>query len=300
FDDPVPRRRWLRLLVHALHDLLKRVDPRLVHECGFILVLPPGEQERPRSPEEVARAISELRLDLDPRKIEVVTTTSTSVAHHALIRAGHHLAQSRYACCVVAAADSLIDGRILLDLADSGRLLTPLNSDGMTPGEAAACLLLQPSPHGAIAIIRGLGIAQEPGTLWNDVPLRGDGMVTAVRHALTQAGLHMHDLDFRISDATGEGYHFREQLLLLTRMLRQRKVSFPLWLTAASLGHVGVAAGPCGLVQAIVAHQRGYAPGPFVLETVSADDGERAAAVLELRSCASDLCEARSLRGYRS
>lgn len=285
FDDPIPRRRWLWLLTYALYDLMTRNDPRRLRESGLILVLPPSDEGCARTPEWVARSISELlRLEFDPRRVEVVTTTATCAAYHALSRAAQALAQARYEQCVVAAADSLIDGRILRDLATAGRLLTPVNSDGFTPGEAAACLVMQPGRHGAIATIRGLGAGKEPGTLYSDVPLRGDGMIAAVRMALSQAGLALHDMDFRVSDAAGEGYHFREQSLILTRLLRQTKATFPLWLPASSLGHVGTAAGLCGLVQAIVAHRRGYAPGPLALGTVGSDDGERAAVVLDVKS----------------
>ena len=108
-------------------------------------------------------------------------------------------------------------------------------------------------------------------------------MVAAARAALGEAGLSLHDMDFRLSDATGEGYFFREQLLLLTRLLRQRKPDFPIWLCAATLGYVGLAAGLCSLVQAIIACRRGYAPGPRSIATVGSLQGERAALILEGR-----------------
>lgn len=284
FDDPRPRRRWLRLLGYSLRDLATTPGLGPLQDLHMILAIPLDDEGRPWRSAELANSLSELlETRLDPQRLQVVGTDSCA-GYQALMLAREGLQTGRYPSCLVAGADSLIDGRVLLDLAAEGRLLTEENSDGLSPGEAAACLLLQTAQQGAIARVRGLGVGHEPGLLFNEIPLRGDGMVAAAQAALQEAGLAMHDLDFRLSDATGEGYHFREQQLLVTRLLRQRKPEFPLWLCAANLGHVGAAAGLCGLVQAIVACRRGYAPGPRALATVGSTQGERGALVLEVQT----------------
>ena len=167
-------------------------------------------------------------------------------------------------------------------------LLVHGESDGVIPGEAAACLLLaRPEARRGgkgsqvLATIRGIGFGEERSLRSNDIPLRADGLTAAAKAALGEAGLAMHDMDFRLSDAAGDSYAFKEQSLVVTRLLRKNKESFPLWLSADSLGDVGAAAGLCGLATAIAAFRRGYAPGPRAIAFASSESGARAALVLE-------------------
>ena len=90
----------------------------------------------------------------------------------------------------------------------------------------------------------------------------------------------MHDLDFRITDNSGEQYYFKESALALSRNLRQRKTAFDIWHPADCIGEVGAAIGPCVLGIALAAARKGYAPGPGVLCHFANDDGERAALML--------------------
>ena len=184
--------------------------------------------------------------------------------------------------CLVGAADSLIGARPLATLAAQRRLLTDDNPDGVLPGEAAACVLLDEARTGGLAQIRGLGFAEEPALLTNDLPLRADGVLGAARGALAEAGWAPHELDLRVSDAAGESYHFKEQALLLARLLRQPKPELPLWLPADSLGDAGTAAGLCGLVVAVAAFGARFCElGPRAICLAGNDAGERAAVALE-------------------
>src|SRR5690606_28481597 len=133
---------------------------------------------------------------------------------------------------IVAAAESQVTARALLALSQRQRLQVEGNSDGVIAGEAAAAVLLTADGRQALARIRGLGFAREPSSLDNDVPLRAEGLLHAARAALLEAGLEPHELDFRVSDAAGESFYFKEQALLASRLLRERKAEFPLWLPA--------------------------------------------------------------------
>jgi 3-oxoacyl-[acyl-carrier-protein] synthase-1 len=105
-------------------------------------------------------------------------------------------------------------------------------------------------------------------------------MVEASRIALAEAGLGIADIDFRLSDASGEGYGFKEVSLALSRMLRTRKETVPLWLSAETLGEIGAASGIASLVVASVAMGRGVAPGQRAICYTAAPSGDRAVAVL--------------------
>ena len=91
----------------------------------------------------------------------------------------------------------------------------------------------------------------------------------------------MHEIDFRFSDVGGESYGFREQALMLSRLLKEHREWTPLWHNAESIGETGAASGVGQLVVVHHAFRKLYAPGPRVSCVASADSGDRAVAVLE-------------------
>lgn len=278
---PTPRARWVRLLAWSLRDALQPLSREQVMHLPVALALPADARGLvPESASVIAElnAIWDEDLGLDPRNVQIVCEQAYG-GFRALAWAREHVAAQR--ACVVGAADSLIGVGPLAQLYRSKRLLTDKNPDGVIPGEASACVLLHAAREQAMAGIRGLGFGREVGLLDNDIPLRADGIVAATRAALAESGLEFHDLDFRVSDAAGESYHFKEQSLLSTRLLRQRKDSFPLELPADALGYTGAAAGLIGLVSAVESLVRGKAPGPRAIVYAGNDWGDRAAVIVE-------------------
>lgn len=273
--------RWMALLTDALADVIEQAGSGVLAHLPVVLALPQGVAQ-PSS--ELISTVQTLMKKLDVagenRKVHVLT--EGAVGSYRAIELGREiLSGSRQSACLIAAADSWVSARTLSHLYDTGRLLTSENADGVIPGEAAACFVLSRDRKGALAVIRGMGFAQEPALRSNDVSLRGEGLTGAARIALREAGLEMHDMNFRLSDAAGEGYAFKEQALVVTRLLKRRKEKFPLWLCADALGETGAAAGLCGLASAIAAFRRGYAPGPRAIGFVGNETGQRAALVLE-------------------
>ena len=279
--EPIPtdaawQDRWLMLLTLAIRDAL---GTRTLAAMPIFVALPVSGHGAAFDSAWVAQSLSN-RLGLPLAASQVHVFSEGSAGGYAALQQGC-LQVRRGTTCVVAAADSLLSAQRLLPLSEQDRLLVEGNSDGFVPGEAAAAVLLGDDPRRALAHIRGLGFAREPSRIDNEIPLRADGMLAASQAALAEAALLPHDLDFRISDATGESFYFKEQSLLVTRLLRERKPEFPLWLPAESLGDTGAAAGLCGLIWATAAWQRGYAPGPCALACAGNEQGARAAVVLQ-------------------
>jgi 3-oxoacyl-[acyl-carrier-protein] synthase-1 len=202
-------------------------------------------------------------------------------AFEALAEAQAMLATGRVAACIVAAADSLVTPRRILELERAGRLLRPNNPDGVIPGEAAACLLIDRFPDRALSSLSAPGFGHEPATLWNDVVHRADGLVQAASQALAARGYALADMDARITDAAGESFDFREHALLMSRLLERRKESLPLLLPGSVLGDVGVAGPLCGVVKAVATYQRQYAAGPRTLVFARDHLGPRGAVIVE-------------------
>jgi 3-oxoacyl-[acyl-carrier-protein] synthase-1 len=159
------------------------------------------------------------------------------------------------------------------------RLLTANNSNGFMPGEAASGLLVAPPTSGARLTIAGLGFATEKANIEQDEPLRGDGLSQAIVQALGEAGCEMHDIDFRITDISGEQYYFKEAALALSRVLRRRKEEFDIWHPAECIGECGCAVGPAMIAVAEASARKAYAPGPTMLVHAANDAGQRAAIV---------------------
>lgn len=278
----VPRhRRWLALAACALVDMLGAQTAEILAQVPLLLAVPESASSAEQLAAELCRELEISRAGSMLR----IYTGGPSAGLRALADARTRLEHGHASACAVVAADSLISARTLLQYHQHRRLLVEGNLDGFVPGEAAACVLVQAAsrhshPH-TWGTVLGLGAGLEPARLDNDIPMRASGLLAACQAALREAGLAAHELDWRIGDATGESDHFKEQALLPTRLLRRRKADFPLWLPATSLGHVGTAAGLCGVVIALDALARGYAPGRRALICARSDDGERMAAIVE-------------------
>jgi 3-oxoacyl-[acyl-carrier-protein] synthase I len=192
---------------------------------------------------------------------------------------GNCLKTRRFLVCGV---DSYINASSLLWLDQHQRLKTDENSDGVIPGEGAAAVLVtkRPSPNTSMAVnISGLGFAKETATVFNEEPLLGFGLAEATKGALREAGLQLHEADFRISDVTGESYGFREQALSLSRVMRSRKEEFPIWHSSDSTGDIGAASGMSQLVIYWHSARKDYSPGKKAVCYTSAVQGVRAVAI---------------------
>ena len=220
----------------------------------------------------------ESKVNLEASRVLVGGPTK---AFEALALALDALAAGQLGGCIVAASDSWVSPRRILELERAGRLRRPDNPDGVTPGEAAACLIVDRYAAGALASLTTPGFGHEAATLWNEEPHRGDGLVEAARGALAAAGCELADVDARISDAAGESFDFCEQALLVSRLLERTKPSFPLLLPGSVLGEVGVAGPLCGVAKAVATYQRRYAAGPRTIVFARDHRGPRAAVVAE-------------------
>jgi 3-oxoacyl-[acyl-carrier-protein] synthase-1 len=185
--------------------------------------------------------------------------------------------------CLVCGVDSYIHGGSLWWLQQDWRLKREDHSDGVIPGEAAAAVYVQrqpPSNAATLVEVIGLGAAHEKATVFSEEPLLGRALAEAARVALTEAKLEMHNIDFRLSDVTGESYGFKEQAIALSRLMRVRREELPLWHCAEFIGDCGATAGVAQLVFAYESFIKGYAPGDHAACYTSAVLGDRAVAVL--------------------
>ena len=187
--------------------------------------------------------------------------------------------------CLVCGVDSYINASSLCWLDQHWRLKRENHMNGVIPGEAAAAVYVQrqaPSKTKTKVEVVGLGFGQEKASILTQEPLQGRGLADAARQALAEVGWGFHELDFRLSDVTGENYGFRELTLAEGRLMRiVRSQPQPLWHAADSIGDTGAAAGVVQLIRAAAAWTNGYAPGARAGCFTSAVPEDRAVVLLQ-------------------
>lgn len=255
------------------------------------LLLGVAEPERPgglpvgRAKEMVARVERALGFAFHRDDSRVIAAGHVS-AFHGLARAREALSRDEARACVVACVDSLVNAQTLAWLDAHQRLKTGQNSDGVIPGEGAACMVVERQPRRGEPWVRvlGLGFAREEASVLDtSLAFRGEGMTAALKAALAEAGRGMHEIHHRVSDVAGEAYGFREVSLAMSRTLRVRVGEMPLWHPAECLGDTGAAA---GCVQHVLfAHRawKGCVRGPGAVCHASGASGGRAVSVVECR-----------------
>jgi 3-oxoacyl-[acyl-carrier-protein] synthase-1 len=287
--DPGLKRgeRLVELLALALEDCLASTKVGATARVPLLVGL--AEFDRPGGAGGFAKSLIpkvEVRLDTKFDRNRSETFPRGHVSGFDALRKARELLQDRAVpACLVCGVDSYINASSLQWLDRHNRLKTPANSDGVIPGEAAACVLVvrpEPEPReGCVARVAGLGFGREEASVMTEEPLLGLGLAAAGRAALGQAGLTMKEIDLRLSDVGGESYGFREQTLMLCRLVKEHQEFTPLWHIAESIGETGAASGIGQLVVVQQAFRKRYAPGGRVLCATSADNGDRAVALLD-------------------
>ena len=215
---------------------------------------------------------------------------ASAIVAHGRVGVAVALAQARKllaggcARVLVTATDSLLTWPTLSHYEREDRLLTAHNSNGFMPGEGAGALLVGAGKGDAGELVcTGIGFGREAAQLDSGEPLRAEGLSLAIKAALADAGCAMHDMDFRITDLSGEQYYFKEAALALSRTLRQRKEEFDIWHPAECTGEQGATAGLAVVALADAACRKAFTKGPNILAHMANDAGQRAALALQFR-----------------
>lgn len=271
------------LLVPAVHECLQACPEETLQDIPLLVGV--SHPERPGRPARLDAGL----LPAVGRRLESALHADSRLyadgqagCAQALLDACALVQAGRARHVLVAGVDSYVD-RATLDAYDSRRrLLCTGNFNGFLAGEAGAAVLVSaPRAGEGRPCIVGHGQAVETATIEGTEPLRGEGLLQAVRQALAEAGQAMGDVALRLSDLSGEHYKFKEAMFVAMRLDRApRATPLPMWHPIEFLGEVGAAVLPCLLAWAAHAVQEGYAPGRCVLCHVGSDTGERAAVVV--------------------
>ena len=272
------------LVAPAIHECLEAAQPVPPTEIPILLGV--SSPDRPcrfvdLDQEILAEIEHRLGFELHPAS-RVIAHDRVSIAV-GLHEAGRLIGTGQARHCIVAAVDSLVQQDLVQHYLNAHRILTQTNSNGFSPGEAGAALLVaeaRNSPAGELKIL-GAGTAHERAMIESDEPFRGEGLTQAIGNAMAEAGLKIQDLHYRITDLNGEHYKFKEMAFAMIRYERKPKPRlFDLWHPIEYIADVGAAIGPIVLAMAFHAGQKSYGVGPKTLCTFGNDNGERAALVV--------------------
>ena len=280
-------RRLLKMAARAIAECLDGVDRATCEATPLLLCL--AETKRAgRIVADDARFLSALEDELGfrfHRQSAVIANGHVSAAV-ALHHARHLIDTAGVAQVLVAACDSLLVGAALADCEQRDRLLTSQNSDGFIPGEGAAALLVERlrwQPEGQLAC-HGIGFAVEKANIDSGEPLRADGLTAAIKQSLGDAGCGESILEFKIIDASGGQYVFKEAALAFSRVDRTKRTEFDVWHPADCIGEVGAAIGLVMIAVLKTACEKAYAKGTHALLHLGNDDGRRASMIFSWHS----------------
>ncbi len=277
------RKKLIKMAAAAITEVLaKRPE---VNPATTPLLLCVAEHERPGRPiDDDSQLFHDLQQELgvkfDDRSF-IIAAGHVSIAL-ALKSAREMAYRHSIKQVLIAACDTFLNSHTLYAYEDNERLLTKDNSNGFIPAEAGAALLVE---HGIgytdnSLICEGLGFGIESSPIASDNPLKADGLTSAIKESLLDAQCTMNDIDFRITDISGDHYHFKEASLALSRSLKKPKPEFDIWHPADCIGEVGSAIGPVMLGVLSAACEKGYTKGNRILAHMGNDDGRRSALIL--------------------
>ncbi len=267
-----------KMAAKAIEEAMRNVSKSDWAKMPLLLCV--AEKDRPGRIDGLDdRLFTDIQTELDAR----FDARSAIVAHGrvgvavALSQARSLICEHKVPCVLIAAVDSLLSWPTLSHYEWRHRLLTPLNSNGFMPGEGAGALLV--SQVGAVPQLHctGIGFGMEKAHIDSEEPLRADGMTHAIKAALSDAGREMHDMDFRITDLSGEHYYFKEASLALSRTLHRPKEEFDLWHPAECTGEAGALAGVVVVALADAACRKNFTKGHDIVAHMANDSGQRAA-----------------------
>ncbi|QND66162.1 3-oxoacyl-ACP synthase [Mesorhizobium loti] len=280
----VGENRIAHLAAGAICEAFEAV-PEARGGTALILCLP--EADRPGcpywDPSALVRRIAEIgEFEANPRPS--IIAHGRPSGHVALDRARRLIAAGEAPYVMIAGVDSYLTSLSIDHYLSHNRLLISNNPNGFIPGEAAAAVLCTRAQGRGLGLY-GLGLSREPAPIYdgNELPFRADGMTSAYRTALNEAGIELNRLGYRISDLIGEQYWFKQTALASIRLLRERHEFQDLWSPAESVGNIGAAVGPLMLGMAWMAAKKGYEAGNPVLVEASSDAGACGAALLGAR-----------------
>lgn len=281
---PSRESRMLQLAHAALADVVRGLPPQ-IEAPPLLLALPEHHTTIAIEP---ARFLQRLALQAGPcfdLGNSIAAPRGRAAGVMAIKQALQRIESGQSKFVLVGGVDSLVDLHLLGTFDREDRVRGETISDGFSPSEGAAFVLLGDADttraYGipALANVSAAAIGQEPGHLYSDEPYLGEGLASAVSSAIDAA-----ELPTQIASVfctfNGERYWAREFGVARIRNAAAFADDAAMEHPAECFGDLGAAHGVA--LAALAAHgiARGYRRAP-ALVYASSDHADRAAAILD-------------------
>ena len=275
--------RMLRMAHAALEETLAPLQGK-VGPVPLLLGLPEQHSMVPLEPAAFLQRLDLQAPGLVNLKGSMAAARGRAAGLLALREAAVRLARGDCPFVLVGGVDSLVDLYVLGTLDQQGRIRNEVTSDGFSPSEGAAFLLLclasTAQSHGLkpLAHLMGSAHGHEPGHLYADEPYLGEGLA-ATFAALFAETPPPQPIGSVYCSFNGERHWAREFGVARLRQSHAFESDPAMEHPAESFGDMGSAHGPA--LAALAAHgvHHGYRRGPCLV-VASSDYGDRAVALL--------------------
>ena len=272
--------RLLRLAHVALQEVLQPLAAHAI-KVPLLLGMPEHHTTKPLDGNQFIRHLQQQTQAVLDVPLSMAAANGRAVGLIGLRRAAGLLEAQQAEFVLIGGVDSYLDLYVLGTLDMQQRLRTEVNSDGFTPGEGAAFLLVtraetaQKYQLPVMAQIDGYAQGHEPGHLYADAPYLGEGL------ASTFSGLFAQVSDSQLvvnvyASFNGERYWGKEFGVARLRNGRYFAENQTMEHPAECFGDLGAAHGPMLAALAVHALHKRYRSGPSLVYAAS-DYGERAA-----------------------
>ena len=282
--------RMLRLAQVALEDALGMPEDWAAlgldaeHPLPLLLGLPEQHTTQPIEPQRfVQRLALQTGLPLDI-KTSVAVPRGRASALMGLRGAAARLQRGEASLVLVGGVDSLVDLYVLGTLDMEQRVRNEVNSDGFTPGEGAAFLLLctaatiQARGLQPLAWLNGAAAGQEAGHLYSEEPYLGEGLAGTFA-TLLQESPPAQPIGCVYASFNGERYWAREYGVARLRAAGFFDPEHAIEHPAECFGDLGAAHGAVLAAMAADGVAAGYRRSPCLV-FASSDHADRAAALI--------------------
>ncbi|MFP2925210.1 hypothetical protein ACLESO_08330 [Pyxidicoccus sp. 3LG] len=290
-----PLGRWLQLARACVEDLVATAglpppsDTHFWARTGLVCVLPHLDEARYLEVRDfgpnrmtaswLERLVRSLGLASRPAWVQFVHAGHAGTAC-ALQLGQQWLAARHVERVLVLAVDSYLDETSLEWLLSHRRLKAPDRPVGLMPGEAGACLLVEPLSSArqrgapALAAVGAVATGREAGGFMTGQPQLGEALARVVAEALPDPRPWVSEGGDLICDLNGEQWRALAWGYAQVRLRERLGERARLLLPCVSLGDVGAASGAVGVCVAARAFARRYATGDQALVLSSAEHGE--------------------------
>lgn len=275
--------RMLRMAHVAIEEALAPLQGK-VDAIPLLLGLPEQHTTLPLQPKQFLAHLGAQVPGLLDIARSVAVSRGRAGGLMALREAAARLTRGDSPFVLVGGVDCLVDLYVLGTLDLQGRIRNEVNSDGFSPSEGAAFLLLSlastAQAHGLKPLAQVLGYAngQEPGHLYSEDKYLGEGLAETFASLLAESP-PPQPIGSVYSSFNGERYWAREYGVARLRQAKAFAPDHQMEHPAECLGDMGSAQGTA--LAALAAHgvQQGYRKAPCLVYA-SSDYGDRAASLL--------------------